>query len=297
TDVVAPPNRDENLVQDVQEMINLTRRTEQRVRGLQGTVKHKQALWAKYVEDMKHSFIQQFSRHQRDMEKLQADLDAALSAQEESRAHLRMAALGEQDERRPGNHEAEWNAMVERWRAEQREEETSDAVLRRALAASVGTGSAPPATPPRRVTAAPAMTPPAFPSGRREGATPPGLSLPPDPYQVSPSRPLTTEACAADPLLSAGLADVFGSLDKMQRPKLGACRKSIKEAMASALPESGLNAAITEAVGAVETSVPAPVEADTGQPLDAPVRPVPIFADDDSEEDRMSGVIPGYYVE
>ena len=146
---------------------------------------------------MKQTLQKEYLRHQRDMERLTADLHGATLAQEEARGHLRssweaVAAHGQPPPATMEPADSAWESMLAGWQAEQQETVASHAVLRRALSAAAQTDSRPRGgdadelfhTPPRKASAAPPMTPPAVTS-----ATPPGLSRMTDPYMTSPGQP------------------------------------------------------------------------------------------------------------
>ena len=188
------------ITQFLQESINATRKTEQKVRSLTATKTRKEALWEKYVQDMKQTLQREHQRHQKELDRLSAELHAATQAQETARAHLRSSweAVAAGGQAPPVAMEAEtegWDSMLELWQAEQQEAVASQAVLRRALGAVFG-GDVPGAaaatnaafhTPPRKGHAAPPLTPPSVTSA---AATPPGLSKTTDPYMTSPSQPI-----------------------------------------------------------------------------------------------------------
>ena len=240
------------LVPGVQDTLNLARKAEQKVRSLTRTRQQKQALWTKYEEDLKMSLMKQYSRHQRDMERLSEELALAMQAQESARAKLRAIALGEEVlEGSPTGPSAEWDQMVTSWKAEQKETEAAEAVLRRALGSHVEReqltafraylSSVGCSTPPRRGPQVPPMTPPPVgqapttttqhhPAGQQLGqeqssqsVSPPGLLS--DPYQTSPSlNTVRTEAPREqEPAPSAEM-----SMQSPHRPKAPA-RVSVKQ--------------------------------------------------------------------
>ncbi|OLQ03744.1 hypothetical protein AK812_SmicGene13262 [Symbiodinium microadriaticum] len=167
------------LTQFLQEAINATRKAEQRVRSLAATRAQKVALWNRYVEDLKRSFMKEFQRHQRDTDRITSDLQAAMQQQEQARSHLRQSweavARGQYSPPRESSEATdtrEWDAMLQEWRTEQQETDNSHAVLRRALGMSHGGAMDVDATgrttadelfqtPPRRVMTQAPMTPPA----------------------------------------------------------------------------------------------------------------------------------------
>ena len=191
------------LTQFLQEAINATRKAEQRVRSLAATRAQKVALWNRYVEDLKRSFMKEFQRHQRDTDRITSDLQAAMQQQEQARSHLRQSweavARGQYPPPRESSEATdtrEWDAMLQEWRTEQQETDNSHAVLRRALGMSHGGAMDVDATgrttadelfqtPPRRAMTQAPMTPPAV---DHPAGTPPGLSRTVDPYMTSPGQ-------------------------------------------------------------------------------------------------------------
>jgi len=149
-----------SLVNMFQSAINYTRKMEQRVVSVSKNKTERAALWRKYEADMKLTYAKEFSRFQKDMERIEADLTKALADQEEARQALLRAHSGQPP---PAKAEEE---RVDRMFAEWRQGEMSDAqgVLHRAIAAQT---TVPPTRGPGH--AGPGMDLPAF------GRAPPGL--------------------------------------------------------------------------------------------------------------------------
>ena len=195
----------ESITQILQESINATRKQEQRVRSLAATKARKAALWEHYVADMKQTLQKEHARHQKEMDRVETELQSATQAQDQARAHLRRSweaiAQGATATAAPMDTEGPaWDTMLAAWQEEQQEVVASRSVLRRALGTLMAADdmSAGPAhvdelfqTPPRRIQAAPPLTPPSMASA---AATPPGLSRTTDPYMTSPGQPVLPEA-------------------------------------------------------------------------------------------------------
>ena len=185
----------DTVTQFLQEAINTTRKSEQKMRSLTATKAKKEALWVKYVEDMKRTLQKEHQRHQKEMERLNADIHMAAQAQEQARGHLRhsweaIAAYGQPPPTTESAQDTSWDNMLEAWQAEQQDSTAPQAVLRRALqgalptavpARSIGAQDELLHTPPRKPTPMPSFTPTA--------TTPPGLSRTTDPYMTSPGQP------------------------------------------------------------------------------------------------------------
>ena len=131
------------ITQFLQESINATRKTEQKVRSLTATKIRKEALWEKYVLDMKQTLQREHQRHQKELDRLSAELHTAAQAQDAARAHLRSSweavAAGSHPTAAAMDTETEgWDTMLELWQTEQQEAVASRAVLQRALGAGFG---------------------------------------------------------------------------------------------------------------------------------------------------------------
>ena len=193
------PDPSDSWTQFLQDAINSTRKAEQRVRSLAATRAKKEALWTKYLEDMKQTLQREHLRHQKEVERVSADLQAATLVQDDARAHLRQSweavARGSLPAAEAMETEGDtWEAMLTSWQTEQHEKMASHAVLQRALGSAAQVESPMPSfrdavhTPPRRGLTAPTMTPPAVAAAAAH--TPPGLSRTTDPYMTSPG-PMT----------------------------------------------------------------------------------------------------------
>ncbi|OLQ07736.1 hypothetical protein AK812_SmicGene8809 [Symbiodinium microadriaticum] len=108
------------ITQFLQESINATRKTEQKVRSLTATKIRKEALWEKYVLDMKQTLQREHQRHQKELDRLSAELHTAAQAQDAARAHLRSSweavAAGSHPTAAAMDTETEgWDTMLELW--------------------------------------------------------------------------------------------------------------------------------------------------------------------------------------
>ena len=123
-----------NMTSELQDYINQTRKAEQRVRQLNATREQKEALWAKWQEDMKKSFLKEETRHVKAMQQLDRDLTEAVAAREEARQQIRQyiqsgpAAMEE-----PEEPTFDWESLTRQWRQEQQDIEAPHAVLQRAM--------------------------------------------------------------------------------------------------------------------------------------------------------------------
>ena len=220
------------MTHDLQECINAARRAEQKVRSLTATRKQKQALWTKWLDDMRNSYLREQQRHQRDMDRLSQELEMALKAQEAARAGCRAVAIGEMTAGGEAVDEdtAGWDEMLADWKAERANSEGPDAVLRRALATSDRLVT----TPPRRGTQSLPMTPPA-PSGAAAVRTQDHSQIVRDPYMVSPSHSTLPETTTAGPEEVA--QEEAPTAAAAQRPRSTTQRQPIKQ-LPKAIPHA-----------------------------------------------------------
>ncbi|CAE7840609.1 CYTB5-A [Symbiodinium sp. CCMP2592] len=310
------------VTQGLQDCINVTRKAEQRVRSLTATRQQKQKLWTAYVEDMKKTWLRECARHQKDMDRLTNDLNAALEAQEQARANCRAVVLREehgptQAAEQETEEDQAWDAMIEEWKAEQAERDTAGAVLQRALGHGPSTTSAPISaplthqeepfsTPPRRLGSLPPTTPPAptMPASSRLSAQSSHATA--DPYQMSPSmqqlRDLFMQAARGAPVVLPPEMLEAHQASPRQRPKHQEVRQPIKK-LPTAVPHStspsgGLSTKLAqkrEQYLAMDSSgerhgrIPGPpAEPPPAAPPDmTPTgsRPIQINDDDNSDED------------
>ena len=181
------------LVPDMQELLNHTRRAEQRVRQLAKQKEAKAAQWKVYVAKIKKAYLEESQRHNRDLQRVTDDLTKAIAAQDEARERIRVMAYylsegipvpvtGPQED-------TSWEEMMEQMKME-RDQDGPRAVLERAMAAGKAQqerpvpmqtepesgrtmplptaaptsmphfGTACPSTPPQRVAGPEASTPP-----------------------------------------------------------------------------------------------------------------------------------------
>ena len=125
--------------QQLQSGLNGTRKAENRVASLQAQIKERRKQWEDWIEKMKAAWHREKTRHAKEQDRLNTELEKALQAQEEARQALREVArtMGTGQLATPAEApgEAEWNAMLREWRSEI-QESGADAVLRRALQAT-----------------------------------------------------------------------------------------------------------------------------------------------------------------
>ena len=86
---------DDNLVRDLQACVNQARKAESRVKKILSDQALRAAQWDRYEKDVRTAFLSERKRHEANLEKLDAELSAALQAQEEARAKVRSAASGQ----------------------------------------------------------------------------------------------------------------------------------------------------------------------------------------------------------
>ena len=123
------------LVKTVQENINTARKAEQRVRALIATRNQKIEMWRQYLDGMKKAYLKELQRHQRDVEKIDGDLEGALVVQEDARKSLRNVFRERIDgpqETQTGRDDG-WRQMTEQWTHENEQAHDSEGVLHRAL--------------------------------------------------------------------------------------------------------------------------------------------------------------------
>ncbi|CAE7193595.1 unnamed protein product, partial [Symbiodinium microadriaticum] len=227
----------DTVTQFLQEAINTTRKTEQKMRSLTATRARKETLWVKYVEDMKRTLQKEHQRHQKEMERLNADLHVAAQAQEQARDHLRhsweaIAAHGQPPPVAEAARDTSWDNMLEAWQAEQQDSIAPQAILRRALQGALPAAVAAKAsathdelfhTPPRKSAPMPSFTPPPH-----AAMTPPGLSRTTDPYMTSPGQPEMPSAAAMETHQDAETAGPDTSAPR-SRPKSTDPRTPVKK--------------------------------------------------------------------
>ena len=123
------------LVKTVQENINAARKAEQRVRALIATRNQKIEMWRQYLDGMKKAYLKELQRHQRDVDKIDGDLEGALAVQEDARKSLRNVfreGIEGPREMRAGKEDG-WRQMTEQWTHESEQAHDSEGVLHRAL--------------------------------------------------------------------------------------------------------------------------------------------------------------------
>ena len=141
----APTLTEPGLLQDLQKAVNTARRTETRVKKIQQEKQLKTQQWKSWEADLKRSYAKEKARYTAALERLEADMQQALQAQEQARIAVRQVACGAQDvEVSPVRLDAdrEFDALmnaspVDPWDGE---DQSQDAVLRRALAETMNQG-------------------------------------------------------------------------------------------------------------------------------------------------------------
>ncbi|CAE7197704.1 unnamed protein product [Symbiodinium sp. CCMP2592] len=125
------------LVKALQDNINQARKAEQRVRTLLATRNKKQEMWLTFLDGMKQAYLQELARHQKDVAKLDTDLETALAVQEQARQQLRVIVTAgpEPVQDAQAMQDAEWEELQQTWQQEQTQVEDAGSVLQRALSA------------------------------------------------------------------------------------------------------------------------------------------------------------------
>ena len=133
TEDVTMEDPDGQLVDDFQTAVNATRRAEQKVRQLTQTRERKEAQFSAYMEELKKSYLKEYTKYRRAQDKLSEDMQQALQAQEEARHNLRNMALRQQLPKEPSSEESQWEEMTRAWHQQRQEEQDAAAVLQRAM--------------------------------------------------------------------------------------------------------------------------------------------------------------------
>ena len=131
---------DDLLVKELQRCVNLARKAEQKVTGLQKQIQTKQQQWESFQAEIKQTFLKEQGRFHQDLHRLNVELSAAEASQAEARAVVRSAARGESimDPQAESDKDQQWLQQVQSWEQAggPQEELPTDAVLRRALEAA-----------------------------------------------------------------------------------------------------------------------------------------------------------------
>ena len=128
----------------IQTSLNAARKAEMRVATLERNLKDKKAQWVAYQEEMKEAWIKENQRHERDVARMQEELEGALKLQDTAREDLRgvhyAAVHGRPQAQVETGTGTAWDAMMEEWR-QTSAAGTPEEVFRRALAAGGGAPS------------------------------------------------------------------------------------------------------------------------------------------------------------
>ncbi|CAE7727756.1 unnamed protein product [Symbiodinium sp. CCMP2592] len=143
TKAAVPMGPSDTLVPEIQELLNVTRKAEQRVRQLQQAKEKKIQSWDRYMQEMQKSWMEEKQRYTKNIEKIEDDLEKALVAQATARQQLveSVPKAGVKEAATDRSANDEWDAMMNQWEKEQSEEDPS-AVYRRAVAAEAQHSSA-----------------------------------------------------------------------------------------------------------------------------------------------------------
>ena len=129
---------DGTIVPDMQELLNHTRRAEQKVRQLTKQREAKGTQWKVYVAKMKKAYLDEQQRHGRDLQRITEELAKAIAAQDEARAQIRHMAHCITEGIPPpvpaNTADNTWDTMMNQWQ-EERQQDGPQAVLERAIAA------------------------------------------------------------------------------------------------------------------------------------------------------------------
>ena len=228
------------LVRTLQDNLNAARKAEQKVRSLIATRNQKTEMWKAWLDKMRKSYLQELDRHEKDIARLDGELEAALAHQEAARLKLRNVALAEHAPKEETTEPDGWQQLRAAWEQEKAQSEDSAAVLQRALQAvgvdpnllRMATRRTPPTSPRPYVAPTGGELGVPFRSspgnlGRTESRTPTrartpqGPRAPVKPYQVAP------------PVKTAGPQDHL-------RDKLEKARETMKAAANSAMHPFGV---------------------------------------------------------
>ena len=138
-----------SYVHMIQTSLNATRKAEMRVTTLERNLKDKKAQWVQYQEELKEAWIKESQRYERDVARMQEELEGAMKMQDAAREELRgvhhAAVHGSVPVRQEEDHGDTWEAMMAEWRSSCAAG-TPEEVLRRAMAAGGGMPSMVPQT-------------------------------------------------------------------------------------------------------------------------------------------------------
>ena len=135
---IRPPavGTDATLVRDLQQLVNQARKSEQKLKKLQGDRARREAQWAQYEKDIKESFLQERQRYQDALVSLDEEIVKATSLQNEARARVRSAAAGDGVQSHAAGSSAPdpWQEQVTAWELDYQANDASfGETLRRAM--------------------------------------------------------------------------------------------------------------------------------------------------------------------
>ena len=270
------------IVPDMQELLNHTKRAEQKVRQLTKQREAKATQWKTYVAKMKKAYLEEQQRHGRDLQRITEDLKKAVSAQDDARAQIRHMAYCLAEgvplplPAQTTTDDEAWDTMMGQWREEQ-QQDGPRAVLERAMAAGKERkhGPAPmqtePEPPPMEVRATrppaegapPQYAAPTAPDIPRTGEPMPGYPTSRPPYQGSP-KPMPTVPSPTPAPRVRSEPEVAPKIKQRPGPYSPVPGSTIleKQLAAKRAAEEARMASIPQEVKSVEeVREPAPVEA------------------------------------
>ncbi|CAE7641216.1 unnamed protein product [Symbiodinium sp. CCMP2456] len=182
----------------IQAALNVTRKAEQKVLKLREAHKAAGVKWSEFEAKMKEAFRRERSRFSRDLERLDKEILEAEEAQELARMGLRAAFVGESRPVHPsGDVDMSGGPDVEAVFAEWAREDSSatDAMVRRALGASLVTPTRPTTAAPRTPHQERAVGPPGLVAADAGVAAFDPYSYVPSPVATPPGTGLPGNAC------------------------------------------------------------------------------------------------------
>ncbi|CAE7688762.1 unnamed protein product [Symbiodinium sp. CCMP2592] len=131
-------HRNRPFSQVLQTTLNGTRKAEQKVYTLQSQLEERKKQWTEYLDKMHKGWVREKNRYEKEVLRLQGELQKAVQNQDAARHTLTQVAHGHAP---PTEEPAEdgWDAMMMEWEAEH-EAHGPASVLQRALAATHQTG-------------------------------------------------------------------------------------------------------------------------------------------------------------
>ena len=165
--VAAPPDRDASLIQELQKAVNSARKAEGKVKKLMAERTERQQQWTAWEADLRKTYSKERGRFNAAITRIDAEMKEALRLQEAARLEVRNVACQSNagmDIEEPRAFDEDFDALIHGGGADPWEDSTQDAVLQRALAATMTaadagamSGGAPMSliTPPRSAAVAP----------------------------------------------------------------------------------------------------------------------------------------------